>query len=271
MTRIVGYLEGANGPLNGRLYVKAGGAFIGAPAKDLSFKVEGGIVDVELPPCPPSMPYFVDWKDTGDISRLKYVERWRVPSVEEVSLDELRGFHGRQTKRAGRAQGLDNAVWKAEAQEAREKADRLEKDNARLMHRLSAAEARAAAANGKLASTTSEVTRLKQRLQDAAEPVVNVEEKIIERQVMPSEARQALAEVKQELVLLHRENEKLKEQIEESVELSTHFSNLHGEIDRLRNENQRLLHRIEELKQPRRSVSSLRQEMIANLDKLIDG
>lgn len=92
MTRIVGFLEGANGPLNGRLYVKPGGAFIGAPEKDMSFKVVDGEVDIELPPCPPGMPYYVDWKNTGDISRLRYVERWRVPAAPEVTIEEVRGL-----------------------------------------------------------------------------------------------------------------------------------------------------------------------------------
>lgn len=270
MTRVVGNLFDADGPLNGRLYLKPSPPFLGG-SKNISFRIEDGNVDIDLPPCPKGTVWFVGWKNKFETGGVEYYERWLVPNVDEVDLDALRGFSRPQDRRTNRMAKLDTTVWKAEAEEAREKADKLEKDNARLMHRLSAAEARAAAANGKLASTTSEVTRLKQRLQDAAEPVVNVEEKIIERQVMPSEAKQALAEVKQELVLLHRENDKLKEQIEESVELSTHFSNLHAEIDRLRNENQRLLNRIEELKQPRRSVSSLRQEMIANLDKLIDG
>ena len=63
----------------------------------------------------------------------------------------------------------------------------------------------------------------------------------------------------------------LQEQVKAGIEATTHFSNLQAEVDRLKIERQDLLNRIEELKQPRRNTSSLRKEMIANLDKLIDG
>jgi len=81
VTRITGFLEGPEGSLNGLLYIKPGGAFIGAPSSALTFEVENGIVDINLPPCPAAMPYLVDWKRIGDFSRLQFIERWRVPSV----------------------------------------------------------------------------------------------------------------------------------------------------------------------------------------------
>jgi len=97
-----------------------------------------------------------------------------------------------------------------------------------------------------------------------------VEERIVEKRVLPDEARAAIAAARNELTILQRENEELKKQAENGIAFSTHFSNMQHEIDRLRDENRRLLSRIEELKQPQRSASSLRREMIANLDKLIE-
>ena len=74
-----------------------------------------------------------------------------------------------------------------------------------------------------------------------------------------------------ELKDLRKENEELKQRLEGQISLSTHFANLNAEIDRLSNEKLQLLARIDELKQPRRHTSSLRREMIANLDRLVDG
>ena len=276
MTRIVGFLEGASGPLNGRLYVKAGGAFIGAPAKDLSFKVEDGIVDVELPPCPPGMPYFVDWKDTGDISRLKYVERWRVPAAHEVSIEEVRGL---VKSRPGRAQAASNKgelleakMLKNEINELTASLQRLEQDNAKLLREVTDAESKAAAAQAKSASMVSELTSAKRDAIDARlsqqEVVI---EKVVEKTVTPADIQETISDYRQRLELMARENEALKKEVEDAFSLTTHYASLHSQIDRLTMEKHQLLSRIDELKRPKRSTTSLRNEAIANLDRLISG
>lgn len=276
MTRIVGFLEGASGPLNGRLYVKGGGAFIGAPAKDLSFKVEDGIVDVELPPCPPGMPYFVDWKDTGDISRLKYVERWRVPAAPEVSIEEVRGL---VKSRPGRAQAASNKgelleakMLKNEINELTASLQRLEQENAKLLREVTDAESKAAAAQAKSASMVSELTSAKRDAIDARlsqqEVVI---EKVIEKTVTPADIQETISDYRQRLELMARENEALKKEVEDAFSLTTHYASLHSQIDRLTMEKHQLLSRIDELKRPKRSTTSLRNEAIANLDRLISG
>lgn len=276
MTRIVGFLEGASGPLNGRLYVKAGGAFIGAPAKDLSFKVEDGIVDVELPPCPPGMPYFVDWKDTGDISRLKYVERWRVPAAPEVSIEEVRGL---VKSRPGRAQAASNKgelleakMLKNEINELTASLQRLEQENAKLLREVTDAESKAAAAQAKSASMVSELTSAKRDAIDARlsqqEVVI---EKVVEKTVTPADIQETISDYRQRLELMARENEALKKEVEDAFSLTTHYASLHSQIDRLTMEKHQLLSRIDELKRPKRSTTSLRNEAIANLDRLISG
>jgi len=276
MTRIVGFLEGASGPLDGRLYVKAGGAFIGAPAKDLSFKVEDGIVDVELPPCPPGMPYFVDWKDTGDISRLKYVERWRVPAAPEVSIEEVRGLvksrPGRGQAASNKGELLEAKMLKNEINELSASLQRLEQENAKLLREVTDAESKAAAAQAKSASMVSELTSAKRDAIDARlsqqEVVI---EKVVEKTVTPADIQETISDYRQRLELMARENEALKKEVEDAFSLTTHYASLHSQIDRLTMEKHQLLSRIDELKRPKRSTTSLRNEAIANLDRLISG
>lgn len=276
MTRIVGFLEGANGPLNGRLYVKAGGAFIGAPAKDLSFKVSDGVVDIELPPCPPGMPYFVDWKDAGDISRLQYIERWRVPSSPEVSIDEVRGLikskPGRAQAASSKGSLLEAKMLRSEIGELTASLQKLEEENAKLLREVTKAESKAAAAQAKNASMASELTSAKRDALDARlsqqEVVI---EKVIEKTVTPADVQETISDYRQRLELMTRENEALKKEVEDAFSLTTHYASLHSQIDRLTMEKQQLLSRINELKRPKRSTTSLRNEAIANLDRLING
>lgn len=274
MARIVGFLEGVNGPLNGRLYVKAGGAFIGAPAKDLAFKVSDGIVDIELPSCPPGLPYFVDWKDTGDISRLQYVERWRVPAVQEISVDEVRGLVRnrpvQQNAAPRKGDLLEATVLRGEISELACCVKRLEEENAKLLKAVSDAENKAAAAQARVASLSSELGSARR---DAHQAKVQqqevVVEKIIEKKMTPAEYAENIAEYRQRAELLAQENQRLQQEVAETLSLSTHFASLHSEIDRLKFEKQQLLSRIDELKRPKRTVSSFRNEAIANLDRLL--
>lgn len=276
MTRIVGFLEGANGPLNGRLYVKPGGAFIGAPDKDLSFKVDDGEVDIELPPCPPGMPYYVDWKNTGDISRLRYVERWRVPAAPEVTIEEVRGLvksGGHRAQAASRkGELLEAKMLKSEINELNEAVQRLEQENAKLLREVTDAESKAAAAQAKSASMVSELTSAKRDAIDArlAQQEVVIE-KVIEKAMTPVEFQEKISEYRQQLELLAQENEALKKEAADAFSLTTHYASLHSQIDRLTMEKQQLLSRIDELKRPKRSTTSLRNEAIANLDRLISG
>ena len=83
--------------------------------------------------------------------------------------------------------------------------------------------------------------------------------------------RQALSHARSEIMALQKENAKLQDQARAGVTASTQLSNLQADVYRLTMEKQHLLNRIEELKQPERSASSLRRELIANLDRLIDG
>ena len=274
MTRIVGYLEGANGPLNGRLYVKAGGAFIGAPTKDLSFKVSDGIVNIELPACPPGLPYFVDWKDVGDISRLQYVERWRIPAVQEISVDEARGLirprAAQQPSTLRKGDLLEATVLRGEVAELASSLKRLEEENAKLLKSVTDAESKAAAAQARIASLSSELGAARRDAQQAK--VVQEEvvvEKIVEKKVTPVEYLEIIAEHRQRAELLAQENQQLRKEIAETLSLRTHFASLHSEIDRLTIEKQQLLSRIDELKRPKRTVSSFRNEAIANLDRLL--
>lgn len=266
MTRVVGKLYGPEGPLNGRLYLKPSTPFIGA-SKEMSFKIANGEVDIEVPFNTGTTVFFAGWKDQFDVAPLNYSERWMIPNAEEVSLDQVRG--GKRTSREGRAAGVDQAMWRAEAQKAQERVHELETEKAHLLLKLTHAESRSAASAGKVASLQSELSGLQRKLVHAEVPAVRTE--VVEKEVLPADAQLVMRQARKEIALLANENEQLKKQAEESIGLSTHFSNLHAEIDRLKIEKQDLLNRIEELKQPRRSTSSLRQEMIANLDRLIDG
>lgn len=273
MTRIVGFLEGANGPLNGRLYVKAGGAFIGAP-KDLSFRVDDGVVDIELPPCPPGMPYFVDWKDTGDISRLQYVERWRVPAMAEATIEEVRGLIKGKTGQAKasstKTQLLEARMLKSEVAELTASVQLLEQENAKLLREVSEAESKAAAAQAKNASMVSELSNAKSeafKARNSQQEVII--EKVIEKTITPADVQETISEYRQQLELMAQENAALKQEVEQAFSLTTHYAGLHSQIDRLTMEKQQLLSRIDELKRPKRSTTSLRNEAIANLDRLI--
>lgn len=274
MTRIVGRLDGPEGPLEGRLFVKAGGAFIGAPAGDLVFKITGGIVDIELPPCPAGLPYAVDWRAIGDMRRLSYVERWRVAPVEEMSLDEARGLIRPDGKRVGSVRKgdlIEATMLRNEAEELKRKVAELEEKNDSLLRQLSQSEGGAAAAQAQAASLSAELGKVKQQLAAAPKPQVIETERVVERIKSDGERAEEIAGYIQKIAVLEEENERLSESFSETLSLSTHFANLHAQIDRLSSEKQQLLLRIEELKRPVRTTSSLRSEAIANLDKLTNG
>lgn len=276
MTRIIGQLWGADGPLNGRLFVKAGGSFIGAPQKDLTFKVEDGIVDIELPPCPPGAPYFVDWKSIGDASRLNYIERWRVPALEEVGLDDVRGITKQTTARSAgnslrKGELIENTTLRNEVSELKSSLSELESKNAKLLSLISDAESRAAAAQARAASLSSELTTAQRKIvQSEKKEAPVVVEKIVERPMTPDEYVQELAARQEQVELLRVENNQLKEENARIFSLQTHFAGLQSEIDRLNNEKQKLLRRIEDLSTPMRAGSALRSTAIANLDRLFD-
>jgi len=274
MTRIVGRLDGPEGPLEGRLFIKAGGAFIGAPAGDLVFKITDGIVDIELPPCPAGMPYAVDWRAIGDTRRLSYVERWRVAPVEEMSLGEARGLiraDGRRVARASKGDLIEAAMLRNEAEELKRRVAELEGENSSLLRQLSQSQGGAAAAQAQAASLSAELGKVKQQLAVAPKPQVIETERVVERIKSDGERAQEIASYTEKIALLEQENQRLAEGFNETISLSTHFANLHAQIDRLSNEKQQLLLRIEELKAPMRTTSSLRSEAIANLDKLTNG
>lgn len=274
MTRIVGRLDGPEGPLNGRLFIKAGGAFIGAPAGDLVFKIIDGIVDIELPPCPAGLPYAVDWRAIGDSRRLSYVERWRVVPVDEMGLDEARGLirgDGRRVARASKGDLIEATMLRNETEELKRKVAQLEGENDSLLRQLSQSEGGAAAAQAQAASLSAELGKVKQQLAATSKPQIVETERIVERIKSDGEKAEEIASYLQKIALLEEENQRLAEGFNETLSLSTHFANLHSQIDRLSNEKQQLLLRIEELKAPMRTTSSLRSEAIANLDKLTNG
>lgn len=274
MTRIVGRLDGPEGPLEGRLFIKAGGAFIGAPAGDLVFKITDGLVDIELPPCPAGMPYAVDWRAIGDMRRLSYVERWRVAPVEEMNLDEVRGLvrgDGRRVGSVRKGDLIEATMLRNEAEELKRTVAELEGQNATFLRQLSQAEGNAAAAQAQVASLSAELGKVRQQLATASKPQVIEKERIVERIKSDGERAGEIADYIQRIALLEEENKQLSASMAETISLSTHFTNLHSQIDRLSNEKQQLLLRIEELKAPMRTTSSLRSEAIANLDKLLNG
>lgn len=273
MTRIRGFLEGLEGPLNGRLYVRASVAFIGGPEGEKAFRVENGEVDIELPPSPRNAPYMVDWRNVGDIRKLSYPERWAVPNTEEVLLDDLRGYKKEVQRKRSSGKGVtaENAILKAENDTLQDKLLKLEEQYQASLRRLSSIETQHAMATGKAASL--EVELLKEHSQAhhwRQRPVVR-EQTIVERKVAigADEWREKLAEETERRVLLEQEVTRLNDQLTEGLSVVNHFGALHDEIDRLKLERQQLLLRIEELKQPRRSASSYRAEAIAELDKLI--
>jgi len=274
MTRIVGRLDGPEGPLEGRLFVKAGGAFIGAPAGDLVFKISDGIVDIELPPCPAGLPYAVDWRAIGDMRRLSYVERWRVAPVEEMSLDEARGLIRPDGKRVGSVRKgdlIEATMLRNEAEELKRRVAELEGENDSLLRQLSQSGGGVAAAQAQAASLSAELGKAKQQLAAAPKPQIIETERVVERVKSDGEKAEEIAGYLQKIALLEEENKRLTESFSETLSLSTHFANLHAQIDRLSSEKQQLLLRIEELKRPVRTTSSLRNEAIANLDKLTNG
>ena len=87
-----------------------------------------------------------------------------------------------------------------------------------------------------------------------AKPEVRTE--IVEKEVLSDAAKAALQVARKQIAVIQAENEVLQEQVQAGIEATTHFSNLEAEVDRLKIEEQDLLNRIEELKQPRRNTSS---------------
>lgn len=269
MTRIVGSLYGPDGPLNGRLFVKPSTPFIGF-TRGVSFKIVDGNVDIELPPNTSSTVFHAGWKDKFDPGDVEYSERWHVPRGVEVSLDVVRGLKRRESTQAGRTTaGVDQAMWKMEAEKAQQQAEELENALKKALLAIKSLEGRTAAATGKMAAAQSECAVLQRKLAEAQKPEVRTE--IVEKEVLSDAAKAALQVARKQIAVIQAENEVLQEQVQAGIEATTHFSNLEAEVDRLKIEKQDLLNRIEELKQPRRNTSSLRKEMIANLDKLIDG
>lgn len=273
MTRIRGLLEGLEGPLNGRLYVRASAEFIGAPRGEQAFRISNGEVDIELPPTPRNAPYMVDWRDIGDTRKLTYLERWNVPNVEEVNLDELRGYKKDVQKKLdnGKSIILEREVLKAENETLHKQLAALDEQYQQSLRHISSIEAQHAAAVGKAASLEVELIKEHSQAHHWRERPVIEREKIIERKVAINEEewRERLANETQHRVLLEQELKAMKAQFDEHLSLANHFGALHSEIDRLRFEKQQLFARVEELKQPKRSASSYRTEAIAELDKLM--
>lgn len=275
MTHIVGELHGLDGPLKGRLFLKPSSPFIGAPANGMSFKIDDGIVDIEVPANANGTVWLVDWKDSFDLSPVTYIERWKVPPVDVVSLDEVRIGGGRKPQKssaAGKTDLLETTLLRRETEELREQVESLQNEKARLLLKVSDAESNAAASAGRAASLKAEVARItRQAVSAKVAPKPKEVERIVERTITPEEWRQQLALEREQVALLQAENTLLKEELDKSISVTTHFANLHAEIDRLKIENQNLQARIAELRQPRRVASSLRREAIANLDQLISG
>lgn len=268
MTRVVGSLGSAK---TGRLHLVPSVVFAGVERRPIIHKIVDGQVDIELAPNPAGTCWLVGWRNQFDSAPVDYTEKWIIPWQDEVSLDDVRGAGNVRRSSRSRTESLDATVWKAEAQEAQRKVLELEQRNSELLSKLVKAEGNAANASGNLASLQSEVVRLQQRINAAAAPTVQTETQVVEKKILPADARRMMADAREEIVVLERENAELKQQLEDRISLSTHFANLNTEIDRLNNEKLQLLARIDELKQPRRHTSSLRREMIANLDRLIDG
>lgn len=273
MTRIRGFLEGSEGPLNGRLYVRASMAFIGAPEGEQAFRIKDGDVDINLPATPRNAPYLVDWRNIGDTRKLSFPERWLVPNAEEVELDFLRGYRKEMQKKRGDGKGnvVENIALKAENQELCDSLQKLEEKYSQSLKKLSSIESQLAVATGNAASLQAELIKECSQAHHWRErPVVHTE-KIVERKVAigQEEWREKLAEETQRRVLLENELSAIKEQFQERLGLANHFGALHNEIDRLNLEKQQLLTRIDQLKQPKRSSSSYRVEAIAELDKMM--
>lgn len=268
MTRIVGTLYDGSGPFEGRLHFKPSRPFLGSQ-KELSFRIEQGKVDIELAPTPRGAAWLVGWHEKFSVGKAEYHEQWVVPNVDEIDIDALRGFDQPRQKRQARTERVDAALWKAEAEALQSKLNSLEEDHAKLLRKLSEAEARAVAAQGQNASLSAELLQVKRNTAKTVPPIV--EERIVEKRVRKDEHLREISELHQEMELLKQRNAELEQNAESMIATATHFTNLHAEIDRLNSEKQSLLLRIEELKSPIRRSSSLRNEAIANLDKLFGG
>ena len=148
MTRIVGTLYGPDGPLNGRLFIKPSTPFIGF-TKGVSFKIVDGQVDIELPPNTSTTVFQAGWRDQFDPGVVEYSERWHVPRGIEVSLDVVRGLKRRESTQAGRSTaGVDQAMWKMEAEKAQKRAEELDNDLKKALLTIKALEGKSASAAG---------------------------------------------------------------------------------------------------------------------------
>ena len=267
MTRIIGHLDGIGGPLNGRLFVRASQSFIGAPSGELSFRVKDGEVDVTLPPTPGGIVYEVDWRDTGDTRKLSFPEKWKVPNAEEVGLDELRSHKKRVQMKSdgGKASLVEIEALKGEGENLRTALSKAEEGRQALMKRLSSMEGQTAALTGQVASLRGELQSVK-RPAPPLPPVTQIVERLVE--VNGDEWKIRLAAEQEKRILAEEEAATLKQQLDDRLSLALHFGSLHGEIDRLKFENQQLHSRIDGLKNPVRSSSVFRTEAIAELDRL---
>jgi len=273
MTRIVGTLEGVDGPLNGRLFIKCSMPFIGAPEGEQAFRINNGEVDIELPPTPSKAPYMVDWRSIGDTRRLSFPERWMVPQAEEVELDQLRGYKTEVRKRqqgGDKAMAVEIVAVKAENAILQEELAQTKAAHQKALKRISSIETQLVSAIGKAASSQADFLQEQAANYRKQQPIIE-KEIVIERKVAigHEELRENLALETERRFLLEQQVADLQEQLAERLSLANHFGALHSEIDRLNLERQQLLLRIEGLKTPRRSTSSYKTEAIAELDQLL--
>ena len=140
-----------------------------------------------------------------------------MPRGVEVSLDVVRGLKRRESTQAGRTTaGVDQAMWKMEAEKAQQQAEELENALKKALLAIKALEGRTAAATGKMAAAQSECAVLQRKLAEAQKPEVRTE--IVEKEVLSDAAKAALQVARKQIAVIQAENEVLQEQVQAGIE-----------------------------------------------------
>lgn len=215
MARIVGNLGIS---VNGLLHVKPSSPFVGVTASYRAFPVTDGLLDIELPPTPRGIVYFVDFQAEGVFEQPRPQERWAIPPVAELSLDELRFPRHR---RSPLKQELPLSMRQLETEVLRQENSQLRGEIDELRERLGSRGMRAEKAERQIEGLRAEVAELKTALYLMEIPKETVIEKVVEvpvvQKVRHAEAQRELDRATKLVLAMEAENHRLREILEKAL------------------------------------------------------
>lgn len=212
MARIVGNLGIS---VNGLLHIKPSAPFVGVAANYRAYPVTEGLLDIELPPTPRGIFYLVDFQAEGTFGQPTPQERWSIPPVAELPLDDLR-FP--RLRRSPVKQAMPSSLRQMEIEVLRQENNRLQSEIDQLNQSLQSKQLVAEIAERKSEGWRAKVAELKTALYLKSTPKETVIEKVVEVPVVQrlrnAEVQQELDRVTKKLLALEQENQRLREVLE---------------------------------------------------------